>query len=145
MPEPEGPETPSGIDRARSAVLNVLVAAAAGIAASGWLLRSREIAEAPPGGTVPAHRLAMTLLVGLVAIGYATIRIGSGRADEGRFRVAAAIVGAMAIPLGLAHGWFVDPALRSIAPFWVAALGIGALAFPRGGRMSDPSDDERAR
>ncbi|WP_435018333.1 hypothetical protein TA3x_000298 [Tundrisphaera sp. TA3] len=130
---------PSEIDRTRSAVLNILVAASAGIAASGWLLRDREITEAPPGGTLQAHRLAMLLLLGLVAIAYATLRAGPGK-----FRVIAAAVAALAVPLGLAHGWYVDPALPTIAPFWVAALGLGALAYPRGGR-SVPGADERSR
>src|SRR3954454_2252200 len=107
MPDPDTPDIVSEIDRTRSAVVNVLVAVAAGIAASGWLLRGREIIQAPPGGTDRAHQVAMTALLGLVAIGYATLRIGSGRTGEGRSRVAVAIVGALAIPLGLAHGWYV--------------------------------------
>ena len=129
-------------DRTRSGVVNVLVAVAAGVAASGWLLRDREIVAAPAGGTLQAHRVAMAVLIGLVAVGYATLRADSGR--SGRFRVAAAAVGAMAVPLGLAHGWLVDPSLQAIAPFWVAALGLGGLAFPRrGGAMLE--DDEGGR
>ena len=142
MAEPPGSEASGEGEtvRARSAVVNVLVAVAAGIAASGGLLRGREIVDAPPGGTVLAHRVAMATLLGLVAVGYATLRVGSGR--SARFRIATAIVGALAVPLGLAHGWWVDPAPGAIAPFWVAALGLGCLAYPRGRGSVDPADEE---
>jgi len=70
------------------------------------------------------------------------LRVGSNRdalrdpiARAGRFtrsRVTASAVAALAIPLGFAYGWFADPRLEALAPFWVAALGMGFLAIPRG-------------
>jgi hypothetical protein len=45
--------------------------------------------------------------------------------------VAAAAVGALAVPLGLVYGWTVRPRLDAVAPFWVAALALGFLALPR--------------
>lgn len=130
-------------DRTRSAVIRALTASAAGIAASGLALRNREIAVAPPGGTLSAHRLAMVVLLALVAAGYLALR--SDRGGPGRLRVAAAWIGFLAIPLGLAHGWWVDPAPAAIAPFWVAALGLGALAFPRGGPVLGGGPDDHGR
>jgi hypothetical protein len=42
-----------------------------------------------------------------------------------------ALVAALAVPLGLAHGWLIAPDLELIVPFWVAALALGFLALPR--------------
>ena len=39
--------------------------------------------------------------------------------------------------VGFAHGWLVDPRLEALAPFWVAALGLGFLALPRGHELDD--------
>lgn len=133
------------LERTRTGVVNTLIAAAAGVAVSGYVLRGREILEAPPGGTLRAHRLAMLVLLGLVAVSYATLR--ADRSGRGRLRVIAAAVGALAVPLGLAHGWWVDPAPAALAPFWVAALGLGALAFPRGNAVAGAEfgDDRETR
>ena len=46
--------------------------------------------------------------------------------------VVPAVVGALAAPLGLVHGWLISPRLEAILPFWVVALLLGILAYPRG-------------
>jgi hypothetical protein len=154
MPEPEKDrphdlESPGAacLDRTRSAVLNVLVAVGAGIAASGWALGHHEPDAVLPWGTVKTARASMAALVVLVALSYAILRVGSGREAlkdptrrASRFfraRVLAAIVGALAVPLGFAHGWLVDARLEAVVPFWVAALGLGFLALPRGPELDD--------
>ena len=135
------------LDRTRSAVLNVLVVVGGGIAASGWALGRHEPDAVLPWGTVATNRASMASLVVVVALSYAILRVGSGRESlrdprrrASRFfreRVLAAVVGALAVPLGFAHGWLVDSRLNALAPFWVAALGLGFLALPRGPELDD--------
>ena len=51
---------------------------------------------------------------------------------------------ALAVPLGLAYGWFVRPRLDAVGPFWVAALALGFLALPRAHELDgfdDPMPD----
>ena len=156
MPDP-GPGQDPGLDRdppavaclerTRSAVLNVLVFVGAGIAASGWALGRHDPNAAPPWGPLATRRASMVALVALIALSYLILRVGSGREAlrdpsrrASRFfraRVAAASVAALAIPLGFAQGWFVDPRLESLAPYWVAALGLGFLSLPRGPELDD--------
>lgn len=143
------PATVDWLARTRSAVLNVLVFVGAGIAVSGWGLRRRQPGQrAPWGWDVPlTHSDAMIVLVGLIALAYAILRVGSSRTflrgptTRGlRFfwsRVAAAMVAAAAIPLGFVAGWTNDPRLEVLAPFWIAALGLGFLALPRGFELDD--------
>ncbi len=155
------PELPSGhwydvdrdpsvvacLERTRSGVLNVLVIVGAGIAASGWILGHHDPDVALPWGTIQTRRATLGTLVAVIALSFAILRVGSGRealrnptrraARFYRSRVAAASVAAMAVALGFAHGWFVDPRLESLAPFWVAALGLGFLALPRGHELDD--------
>ena len=155
------PELPSGhrydddreppvvacLERTRSAVLNVLVIVGAGIAASGWVLGHHDPDVALPWGTVQTRRATLGTLVAVLALAYAILRVGSGRealrdpsSRASRFyrsRVTAASVAALSVALGFAHGWFVDPELKSLAPFWVAALGLGFLALPRGPELDD--------
>jgi hypothetical protein len=124
------------LDRTRSVVLDVLVAVGAGIAVSGFVLRSHEV-------RVPAT-VGKWLLAGLVVVvvtSYAVRRVLSRRtvldppgSRSGRFfwaHVLSAAVAALAVPLGFLHGWLVRPRLDSIAPFWVVALACGFLALPR--------------
>ncbi len=138
------------LERTRSAVLNVLVAVGAGIAASGIVLGRHDVDAAPPWGVARTQRLATAALLVLVAVAYLILRVGSGRealrdgpARAGRFyrsRVTATAVAALAVPLGFASGWIADPRLDALAPFWVAALGLGFLALPRGHELDDFDD-----
>ena len=136
------PATVACLDRTRSAVLNVLVAVGSGIAASGMILGRHDATGPLPWGALKTQRAALAALIGLVALAYMILRIGSNRealrdpgGRAGRFtrsRVAASVVAGLAVPLGFAYGWFADPRLEALAPFWVAALGLGFLALPRG-------------
>ncbi len=133
------------LERTRSAVLNVLVVVGGGIAASGWILGRHDPDAALPWGTLQTRQIALGLLVGLIAASYASLRVIAGRralADpekrSSRFfrgRLTASIIGALAIPLGFAYGWYVDSRLQAIAPFWVAGLALGFLALPRGNEL----------
>lgn len=136
--------------RSRSAVLNVLLAVGLGIAASGAALGRRDPADAP----IPPSRArgpAQVALLGLVGVSVAARRLISSRTalrDPLRRAsrlfwgpLAAAIVGAIAIPLGFAYGWASEPLLSAVAPFWVAALALGALAIPRASMLDGLDDD----
>ena len=141
------------LNRARSAVLNVLMAAGVGIAASGALLRWRDrwaVERAPDN----VGRGLMAVLFALVVLSFAVRRAWGGREalrdPETRAQrlvrasVASAALAAMAVPLGLAYGWFVRPQLDAVLPFWVAAIALGFLAFPRPSVLEglDPTDPE---
>ena len=141
------PSTVACLGRTRSAVLNVLVVVGAGIAASGWVLGRHDPDPAPPWGFPATRRASMIALMALIAASYLVLRVGSGREALGdpsrrasrffRARVAASSVAALAVPLGFAHGWFLDPRLEAIAPCWVAALGLGFLCLPKGPELDD--------
>ncbi len=143
-----GPDA-AALDRARSAVLNVLILAALGIVISGWALRRRDPA-ATPVSPLRARGPAQVALAVLFAASVAARRTLASRTalrDTGRrasrlYRghVVAAVLGAMAIPLGFAYGWEAEPDLRAIAPFWVAALALGILAIPRASGLDDLDD-----
>ena len=136
------PSATACLTRTRSAVLNVLVAVGAGIAASGWVLGHHDPDAVLPWGVRETYRASMTALGTLVVLSYLILRIVAGRERlrdpvrrASRFfrgRVASASVAALAVPLGFAHGWLLDPRLETLLPFWVAALGLGFLALPRG-------------
>jgi hypothetical protein len=128
------------LERTRSAVLNVLVAVGLTIAASGFLLRSRPEIDQPRGSPAAYQKL----MVALGTIGVASLI--SRRALGGRVRqaddvrrasrffwahVLPAAIAAAAAPLGLVCGWFVDPRLGAVSPFWVIALALGFAAVPR--------------
>ncbi len=144
--DPDGlgrdPATVACLDRTRSGVLNVLVAVGSGIAASGWILGRHQPGGPPPWGPARTQRVATAAVMVLVALSYMVLRVGSGReslldpatrADRfRRARLGSAALGALAVPLGFAYGWFADPRLEALAPFWVGALGLGFLALPRG-------------
>jgi hypothetical protein len=132
--------------RTRSAVLNVLVVVGMMIAVSGWLLRRRAEQVLNP----PRRGLHDALLIALFAVGISSYlvrrisRIRPGRVDDVQWRsrffwshVAAAAIAALAVPLGLAYGWWVDPRLQGVIPFWVVPLALGFLAMPRRGELDD--------
>ena len=48
-----------------------------------------------------------------------------------RSHVAGAAIAALGVPLGLAYGWWVNPRLEGVIPFWVIPLTLGFLAIPR--------------
>lgn len=141
------PEAVDCLVRTRSAVLNVLVFVGAGIAVSGWGLGRHQVGDNPLWGLNVTRRGSMVGLLALIALAYLVNRIGTGREAlrdpsrrASRFlraRVVAAIIGASAIPLGFVAGWVNDPRLEALAPFWIAALGLGFFALPRGYELDD--------
>jgi Na+/H+-dicarboxylate symporter len=134
------------LDRTRSAVLNVLIAIGAGIAVSGLVLRWRDrgaIWRAP-------DKLGQGLLAGLfllVVTSFLVRRIGSSRSRlhdpkcrASRFyraHLASAVIGSLAVFLGLCYGWWIRPRLDAVSPFWVASLALGFLALPRADELRD--------
>lgn len=124
-----------GLRRARSAVANVLVAAAAGILGSGIALRPMERGV----NWREAERARPWAYGGLVALVLASRAAYRGLATRGASaNVAAAAIGGLAVPLGFAYGHEIDPRLEAVAPFWVAAIALGALAWPRGPLAEEP-------
>jgi hypothetical protein len=135
---------PGAIDclrRTRSSVLNVLLGVGVVVALSGVILRGR------PAGVLQAipPRLNDMMLGSLILIFVVCtlLRRSLGRRtwlSDPRLRgrrffwghVLPAVVGALAAPLGLVHGWLLSPRLETIIPFWVTALLLGVLAYPRG-------------
>jgi hypothetical protein len=127
-------------ERTRAAVLNVLVAVGFMIAVSGAAIRAWPL-ERLPAGSQAAYRQIMTLLFVLGVASYATRRLlerQSARAEPSRrdklffwAHVLPAVVAALAVPLGLYCGWYVDPRLGAVSPFWVIPLALGFLALPR--------------
>ncbi len=126
--------------RTRNAVVNVLVGIAAMIALSGWLIRLR--AQGPVPRPSPGWHDA--LMLGLLATSVASYLIRrrwtrwatslstvARPPDFHRSHVAAAVVGALGVPIGLVYGWFVDPSFDGVAPFWVVPMAMGLLAIPR--------------
>lgn len=133
------------LGRTRKAVLNVLVGVSLMIAASGWLIRHR--AAGPP--VRPARGLHDGLLFAMLAAAVASYLVrrrwvrreasGSAGGSESEFywsHVGSAAVAALGVPLGLAYGWFVDPSLQGVAPFWVIPVALGLLAIPRRGELN---------
>lgn len=138
-----------GLERTRSAVLNLLVPVGLGIAVSGWVLRSRTQGVAP-WSVATVRRVILSGLLAMVVASYATRRIGSSRealrdpetrlARFHRAHLLAASIAALAVPLGFAYGCAVDPILPAVAPFWVAALTLGFLSLPRRSTLDDFDD-----
>jgi hypothetical protein len=138
------PASDDFLSRTRSAVLNVLVGVGFMIALSGWLIRRRAIEPIapPPRGL---HDGLLFGLLGLAVISYLMRRRWLARPAslprdqlEARFyrsHVGSAAVAALGVPLGLAYGWFVDPQLKGVVPFWVVPIALGLLAFPRRGEL----------
>jgi hypothetical protein len=152
MTDPLEPAAQECLQRTRSAVLNVLVAVGIGIAASGFFLAGRE-----RGALDPTSDLARLLvradrldLLALIVVGYVARRIGTRRSALSdpaqrasrfsRAHVVAAMLGALAVPLGLLHGWAIRPQLEAVAPYWVAALALGSLSLPRAAELEGFDD-----
>jgi hypothetical protein len=126
------------LKKTRSGVLNVLVGVGMVVALSGMLLRGR-VEDGVPNG------FSHTMYGGLILI-FATSTIArrslgrrswlrdpsSRGARFFRGHVLAAAIGALAAPLGLVFGWLASPRLEAILPFWITALVLGILAYPRG-------------
>ena len=130
----------ASFERTRSAVLNVLVAIACGIAVSGLLIRWRD----PRAAFRAPEQMRQGLLVALFVLTVTSYVLRRSLGSRDRLRdpgrrsarffqahVLSAALGALAIPLGLAYGWLFQPWLGAVAPFWVAALALGFLALPR--------------
>lgn len=146
--------TPANVsmEQTRSAVLNVLVAVGTGIAVSGWLLRWRDHwAFFPASETLRQGMMAG--LVGVAVASFVVRRVLTGRQAlrdperrGSRFyrgHVLAALVAALAVPLGLAYGWVVRPELKAVGPFWVAALALGFFALPRAYELENFDDGDQ--
>jgi hypothetical protein len=141
---PPDPAMDACLAQARNAVLNVLVGVGVMIAVSGWLIRRR----AREGIAAPTRGLHDGLLFALIVAAVASYlvrrawarRPASLRDDRrlARFywsHVGAAAIAAFGVPLGLAYGWFVDPRLEGVAPFWIVPLALGLLSIPRRGEL----------
>jgi len=144
------PTSRACLARTRSAVLNVLVAMGLTIAVSGWLLRARAAAAGAAGRPQPASALERGLIAGLIVLGvasYLSKRLMGRRAalrDPSRreslffwSHVLPALIAALAVPLGLAHGWLILPRLEAVIPFWVIPLALGFHALPRERELAD--------
>ncbi len=44
------------------------------------------------------------------------------------------------MPLGLVYGYAVEPRLRSVAPFWIAAVALSLLSLPHSYELEDFQD-----
>ncbi|WP_406696033.1 hypothetical protein V5E97_34060 [Singulisphaera sp. Ch08] len=140
------PAAAACLSRTRSAVINVLIGISGGIAVSGLLLRWRDrgaIWRAP-------DELRQGLLVALFLVlfsSFAVRRVSASRARlhdperrASRFyqaHLTSAVIGSLAILLGLCYGWWIRPRLDAVSPFWVAALALGFLALPRADELRD--------
>jgi hypothetical protein len=128
------------LERTRSAVLNVLVIMGAGIAASGLILGRRDRGALLVSERVAERGVHLALFL-LIVASFVVRRVVGARsalrdperraARFYRAHVVGAVVGALAIPLGFGYGWAVRPRIDAVAPFWVAALALGLLAWPR--------------
>lgn len=143
---PEATPLTACLERTRSMVLNVMILAGLGIAASGFLLRWRDrwAETRAPRQTGPWLLIALCVVV---AASHLSRRWICGRTSlqdpSTRFtrffrgHLVSAAIGALAIPLGLVYGWFVRPTLDAVVPFWIAGLAIGFLSLPRRAELDD--------
>ena len=135
---------PASLDclkKTRSGVLNVLVGVGAVVALSGALLRRRADDVVVPVPDLLNQVLFLCLIL-IFVVSTVTRRVLGRRARlrdphlrGPRFfwgHVVPAAIGALAAPLGLLYGWLVSPRIEVILPFWLAALVLGVLAYPRG-------------
>jgi hypothetical protein len=137
------------LERTRSAVLNLLVLTGLAMAIGGWILarRDRGALFVPP--TVARYVFYVTLL-GLVVTSETMRRILGSRAALNdpktraerflRAHLTAAAIGALAMPLGFAFGYAIEPQIKAVVPFWVTAMLLGFLALPRSEELMDYSE-----
>lgn len=138
------PATAACLERTRLAVLNVLVVDGCGIAVSGLALARRGWVVSHWDPVLVQHR-AHYVLIGLTVFSYLLRRIMGTREalrDPSRrgarfywSHVLGAAIGTLALPMGLAYGWLIGPVPREIIPFWVVALALGLMAFPRAAEL----------
>ncbi|HZW29806.1 MAG TPA: hypothetical protein VFF52_03810 [Isosphaeraceae bacterium] len=140
--------------RTRLAVLNVLVGVGLTIALGGWLLRGRAEGHrpAPPGGV---SDLLLPALLALIVASCILRSVLARRAPDGPparrasafywAHVLPAAVIALAAPLGIAYGWWVNPRVnQGVLMFWIIPLALGFLFLPRSYELDafhDPAQD----
>lgn len=127
------------LERTRSWVLNVLVADGLTILISALVLRQ----VGPVVVDVESDLLRKILFGTLFAVFVVAMlvlrrlggreRLADPTTRASRFfgsHVGAAAIGWAALPTGLIYGLTVDPSLGGLAPFWLAAMVLGKLAYP---------------
>src|SRR5262249_55007219 len=127
------------------AVLDVLVGVGLTIAVGGWLLRGHAEEHRP----APLGEHADVLMPGLLALILASCllryvlarrapNVAPGRHASAFFwaHVLPAAVIALAAPLGIAYGWWVNPRLEGVMRFWVSPLALGLLFLPRSSELN---------
>lgn len=128
------------VEQTRSAVLNVMIVSAAGVALTGLALRGRDRGATLWSPDLTRRACYLTLLLLVMGSTAARRILGSRTAlrdpetRAGRFRrshLVGAVLGALAVPLGLLYGFAIEPRLQAVTPFWVAALALGVLSLPR--------------
>jgi hypothetical protein len=151
MREPSDPARgdldPASLDclkQTRSAVLNVLMGVGAVVALTGILLRGRTEGawnQAPQRLNEVGFLCLFVIFVASTVMRRALgrrARLRDPRLRRKRFyqaHVLPAIVGAVAAVLGFIHGYLISPRLEIILPFWLTALVLGILAYPRAGEL----------
>jgi hypothetical protein len=151
------PRPPDTIVRARKALRSILFLNGLVIGATCAILMQEHRRQPVNERT---ERLFSSLLLGGVAAGFVALRALGGRgalrdpetrADRYvRSRVLTAALGLGLSTLGLVHGSLYQVGPRDLAPSWVAAIGLIALAYPRRHELDDfpdasrPSGDEPA-
>ncbi|MGP0062290.1 MAG: hypothetical protein ACLQGP_01645 [Isosphaeraceae bacterium] len=142
----EDPSWAACLHRTRSAVLNVLIGVGLTIAVGGWLLRGRAEPAQPPKSQ-RVHDILMAALLFLGVASYVVRRLTRslsaatvpGRRQSAFYwsHVMSATIVALAAPLGIVYGWWIDPRLEAVIPFWVVPLAMGFLAIPRRRELAD--------
>jgi hypothetical protein len=135
--------------RTRTAVLNVLVGVAFLIAVSGWLIRRRaELAIVRPEQGLRDRLLVFLLVIAICSylVRRTWVRRPAAHLDAQRREAlffwshfGSALVAGLGVALGIAYGWWVDPRLEGMIPFWVVPMALGFLALPRRIEIDDPS------
>ncbi|WP_165245666.1 hypothetical protein [Paludisphaera soli] len=137
--EPLEPEASRCLGRTRSWVLNVLVVDGLSILGSALVIRG----IGPIAVDADPESLRKILLGGLFVVFAGAMivlrrlggreRLAEPSTRASRFfasHVGAAAIGWLALPAGLAYGLAIDPNLGGVAPFWLAAMVLGKLAYP---------------